>query len=403
MYFWKWTDSDGNTLMSDDAALDDPRGGLQIPDGDLSGDPYELKDQELYVMAGIGFDYYASDAVSIGLGARFRYLTRVFTDFTDNKDIVGSDPGQLDLPRGIVEGLLSLTFHFGGKCPDMSATGSANASEGILPMDVMFESAALGGCPAYQYLWAFGDGTTSTEANPSHTYDKAGTYTPSLTITDKKGNSTMATISAITVSCPPLFASATGNPTSGAPPFAVAYAGTADGGCEPFTYSWDFGDGTTSTDQNPSHSYTIEGIYTTTLTVTDSQGTTAKATVPVTVSSPLVPTKEKPVVLEGVNFKSNRSTLLPESETILDKVAGSLLANPDVNVEVGGHSDSDGNDVYNMKLSEARASAVRNYLIKKGVPADRLTARGYGETHPIADNATPEGKAKNRRVELKRI
>jgi outer membrane protein OmpA-like peptidoglycan-associated protein len=56
-----------------------------------------------------------------------------------------------------------------------------------------------------------------------------------------------------------------------------------------------------------------------------------------------------------------------------------------------------------MKLSEARANAVRNYLIKKGVPAERMTARGYGETHPIADNTTTEGKAANRRVELKRM
>jgi outer membrane protein OmpA-like peptidoglycan-associated protein len=177
----------------------------------------------------------------------------------------------------------------------------------------------------------------------------------------------------------------------------------ADGGCPPITYGWDFGDGGTSADQNPSHIYSIQGAFTTTLTVTDSKGTTATATVPVTVSSPLVPTKEKAVVLEGVQFMSNRSTLLPASEKILDNVAEILLANPDVKVEVGGHSDSDGNDGYNMKLSEARANAVRNYLIKKGVPAERMTARGYGETHPIADNTTTEGKAANRRVELKRM
>ncbi|HXV14459.1 MAG TPA: PKD domain-containing protein [Candidatus Krumholzibacteria bacterium] len=404
MYFWKWTDADGNTLLSDDAALDDPLGGLYaVPDADQAGNPYELKDQELYLMAGLGIDYYASDLISIGLGVKFRYLTRVFTDFTDDKDIVGSDPGQLDLPKGIVEGLLGLTFHFGGKCPEMSGTGSPSATTGIFPMDVQFESSATGGCPEYTYAWNFGDGTTSTEANPSHTYAQMGTYSPSLTITDAKGNSALAAVPSITVNCAPMSASASGNPTSGTAPFTAAFRGIADGGCPPFTYAWDFGDGTTSADQNPSHDYAIQGTFTTTLTITDAKGASAKSTVPVTVSSPLVPTAQKSVVLEGVNFKSNRSTLLPESETILNNVAEILLANPDVNVEVGGHSDADGKDEYNMKLSDARANAVRNYLITKGVPAERLTARGYGETHPIADNVTPEGKAQNRRVELKRI
>ncbi len=403
MYFWKWTDADGNTLMSDDASLDDPRAGLSIPDVDMASNPYELKDQELYVMAGLGLDYYASEVVSIGLGVKFRYLTHLFTDFTDDKDIVGGDPGQLDLPKGILEGLLGLTFHFGGKCPEMTGTGSASSTSGAFPMDVQFDGSAVGGCPEYTYAWNFGDGATSTEASPSHTYDKMGTYNPSLTITDSKGNVAMANVSPITVNCPPMSASASGNPTSGTAPFTVAYKGMADGGCAPFTYAWDFGDGTTSSDQNPSHDYSIQGTFTTTLTVTDSKGATAKSNVPVTVTSPLVPTEKKSVVLEGVNFKSNRSTLLPESEKVLDNVAEILLANPDVNVEVGGHSDSDGNDNYNMKLSDGRANAVRNYLIKKGVPASRLTARGYGETMPIADNTTPEGKAKNRRVELKKI
>jgi len=404
MYFWKWTDADGNTVMSDDAEIDNPLGGLSaVPDVDQAGNPYELKDQELYLMAGLGLDYYASDLISIGLGVKFRYLTHVFTDYTGDQDIVGSDPGQLDLPSGIVEGLLGLTFHFGGKCPQMSGTGSASATSGAPPMDVQFESSATGGCPEYTYAWNFGDGATSTEANPKHTYDKVGTYSPSLTIKDAKGNAAMANVSSITVNCPPMSASATGNPTSGGAPLTITFKGMADGGCPPFTYNWDFGDGGTGTEQNPTRDYAIQGAYPVTLTVTDSKGASAKATVPVTVSSPLVPTTKKSVVLEGVGFTSNRSTLLPESEKVLDNVAEILLANPDVNVEIGGHTDSQGSDAYNMKLSDARANVVRNYLIKKGVPATRLTARGYGETAPVADNATPEGRALNRRVELKRI
>lgn len=404
MYSWKWVDSGGNTLYSDDASLDDPQAGLgSVPDVDNAGNPYQLQDQELYVMAGTGLDYNISESVALGLGVKFRYLTHLFTDFTDDKDIVGSDPGQLDLPRGILEGLFALTFHFGGKCPDMMTTAGADRTSGAYPMEVQFNSSATGGCGEYAYAWNFGDGATSTEANPKHTYDAMGSYSPSLSITDAKGNASVASVSSITVNCPPLSAAASGNPTSGTAPFTVAYKGIADGGCAPFTYAWDFGDGTTSADQNPSHAYSLQGTFTATLTVTDSKGASGTATVPVSVTSPLVPTAKKSVVLEGVNFKSNRSTLLTESETILNKVAEIMLANPDVNVEVGGHSDADGNDGYNMKLSDARANAVRNYLIKAGVPAERMTARGYGETQPLADNVTPEGKAANRRVELKRI
>jgi OOP family OmpA-OmpF porin len=74
-----------------------------------------------------------------------------------------------------------------------------------------------------------------------------------------------------------------------------------------------------------------------------------------------------------------------------------------VKVEIGGHADSRGSDEHNMKLSQARAESVRDYLISQGVPAEQLTAMGYGETMPIGDNNTEEGRAKNRRVELKRM
>ncbi|RPH54783.1 MAG: OmpA family protein [Acidobacteria bacterium] len=140
------------------------------------------------------------------------------------------------------------------------------------------------------------------------------------------------------------------------------------------------------------------------MTVTDSKGATSQAgTVGVTAAAPFIPTPEKPVVLEGVNFETNKATLLEGAANILDRVAESLIAHPEVNVEVGGHTDSDGSVSYNLKLSQQRANTVRDYLAKIGVPAAQLTAKGYGEAQPIADNKTPEGKATNRRVELKRM
>jgi len=110
----------------------------------------------------------------------------------------------------------------------------------------------------------------------------------------------------------------------------------------------------------------------------------------------------KALVLQGVNFTTGKATLLPESQTILDKVAESLNNNPDVTVEVGGHTDNTGSRATNLRLSQARAITVRDYLISKGVDGSRITAKGYGPDVPVADNKTATGRAANRRVELSR-
>jgi outer membrane protein OmpA-like peptidoglycan-associated protein len=112
------------------------------------------------------------------------------------------------------------------------------------------------------------------------------------------------------------------------------------------------------------------------------------------------PAAPQKLVLEGVNFDFDKATLRQEDISELDKDVEALKAWGDVNIEVAGHTDSMGSDAYNMKLSQQRAEAVRNFLISRGVAADRLTAKGYGESQPVADNATEEGRFKNRRVEL---
>ncbi len=115
-----------------------------------------------------------------------------------------------------------------------------------------------------------------------------------------------------------------------------------------------------------------------------------------------IPIAKEEVVLERVFFATNKATLTPESSESLDKVATSLIANPGVNLEVAGHTDNTGTAKYNLKLSDARASAVMNYLISKGVSPATLSAKGYGLTEPVESNDTPEGRAKNRRVGLRR-
>lgn len=107
------------------------------------------------------------------------------------------------------------------------------------------------------------------------------------------------------------------------------------------------------------------------------------------------------IVLRGVNFAFDKATLMINAKTLLDGVAAALARQPDIKVALQGHTDSRGADAYNLRLSDQRAKAVRDYLISSGIDAGRMTAAGFGETMPVADNATDEGRELNRRVELK--
>jgi outer membrane protein OmpA-like peptidoglycan-associated protein len=107
------------------------------------------------------------------------------------------------------------------------------------------------------------------------------------------------------------------------------------------------------------------------------------------------------VILDKVFFDYNSATIQAVSYELLDQVANTLKANPDILlVEVAGHTDSDGNDNFNLELSQRRVEAVLQYLVARGVAPERLVAKGYGESKPVANNRSPDGKAKNRRVEF---
>jgi len=88
---------------------------------------------------------------------------------------------------------------------------------------------------------------------------------------------------------------------------------------------------------------------------------------------------------------------------VLDELARQLVQAPSIRLEIGGHTDAQGSHTLNVRLSLARAESVRAYLVMRGVPAERLVARGYGPDQPITTNATAAGRAMNRRVELRRI
>ena len=105
--------------------------------------------------------------------------------------------------------------------------------------------------------------------------------------------------------------------------------------------------------------------------------------------------------LDNVYFDFGKFTLRPESFAELDELVSYLKWKENERIEIGGHTDNVGNDADNLKLSQQRAEAIRQYLIKKGIQSARVIAKGYGASQPVADNSTDEGRQKNRRTEVK--
>jgi len=134
-------------------------------------------------------------------------------------------------------------------------------------------------------------------------------------------------------------------------------------------------------DQNDRCPGTLEGL------ATDNRGCAARA-------------EQSSVRLEGVTFELNSARLTPEASTTLRRVADALRGEPNLRAEIAGHTDSSGEDAYNQRLSQERASSVLQFLASQGIEASRLVARGYGETQPVADNGTNAGRERNRRVEF---
>lgn len=132
----------------------------------------------------------------------------------------------------------------------------------------------------------------------------------------------------------------------------------------------------------------------------------APAPAPEPAPAPAPPPEPEPapqaqrIVLRGVQFEFDKADIRPDAAVILDEAANQLSQVAGAQVNVGGHTDSSGTDAYNQSLSERRAASVRDYLVSKGIDASRLSTSGYGESQPVADNATAEGRALNRRVEL---
>src|SRR5262245_21453843 len=200
--------------------------------------------------------------------------------------------------------------------------------------------------------------------------------------------------------------SANATPPNGEPPLRVQFGSQAsDPDGKIVSYAWDFGDGGRGEGPTPSHSYSRPGRYAARVTVTDNDGLTASAATSVEINAPVeaaAPKQpERRIVLQGITFAFNSAKIGEADAPILDVAAEQLQASPSARVSVIGHTDSVGGEAYNQKLSERRAEAVVQYLANHGIDRSRLEASGAGESQPVASNDTADGRAQNRRVELK--
>ena len=226
-------------------------------------------------------------------------------DFGDGNFGVGATPSHTYLVTGSYTATVTVTDS-GGQvasastllikvAPQLTATANGAPSIGDAPLVVQFSATAGGGLAPFSYAWSFGDGATSASQNPAHSFSAAGSYNPTLTVTDANGVSVSANAATVIVNPAPV-ATASAGVGAGDAPLAVSFTGSASGGTLPYSYAWSFGDGATSSSQNPGHTYTAPGTFSALLTVTDAAGLTARAAaVTITVNaSPTVSVSASP-------------------------------------------------------------------------------------------------------------
>ncbi|MFA6888660.1 MAG: PKD domain-containing protein [Candidatus Woesearchaeota archaeon] len=180
----------------------------------------------------------------------------------------------------------------------------ANPTSGQEPLTVEFSEIITNGIEPFTYIWNFDDGSTSTDAEPTHVFN-IGTYIVTLTITDATGETAQDT-ETITVSTDlPAIAVASATPTSGEPTLWVQFSSEGSSGDEPLLYSWTFGDGESSTRANPGHYYDEEGTYTAVLTVTDADGDSDSDSVTITVGDELENVASRHYYVDGIAMSND--------------------------------------------------------------------------------------------------
>jgi len=350
---WKVRDENGNT----DVGMFP--GGPTVSGFDKDGNAVLLEDTNLIATFGLGVEWFISDSFSMDLGGSYTML------FDNKLDNIGTSalwgPDEADVNTGRWDFFAGATFYFGGSrdkdkdgfedkvdgCPE-----EAEDVDGFQDND---------GCPDPDND---GDGILDADDNcPDEAEDMDG-------FQDEDG-------------CPDA-----DNDLDGV---TDAYDNCPDEAEDM--------DGFQDEDGCPDPDNDLDGV----LDAADNCPETPADVEVDEFGCPIAAAIGATMILEGVGFEFNSTNLTKESFAVLDNVASSMVAYPDVNIEIKGYTDSSGADEVNLEVSQNRANAVREYLAGKGVAPTRMTAVGYGEANPVADNSTREGRAANRRVELERI
>jgi outer membrane protein OmpA-like peptidoglycan-associated protein/opacity protein-like surface antigen len=325
-----------------------------------SWDPTKLESMNLTTSLGLGLEYFFSSSVSIEIGARHTWIIDNTIDNigTSSDDLYG--PGYADANQRMFSGMLGLTWYFGGN-KDKDGDGFENKHDRCPEEAEDFDGYMdEDGCPDPDND---GDGILDVEDNcPDDAEDFDGYQ-------DEDG-------------CP--------DPDNDGD-------GVIDADDQCPDEAEDI-DGFEDEDGCPDPDNDGDGVL-------DAQDKCPDTPTDVEVDEhgcPIVAELKADVILKGVAFSTGKSELTADSAAVLDEVAVSLHAWPEVTIEIQGHTDSSGSADLNKALSLMRAEAVREYLIVHGIDPSRMTSVGYGEDRPIAENSSAEGRRTNRRVELVR-
>jgi len=244
------------------------------------------------------------------------------------------------------------------------------------------------------YAWDFGDGTSATGLTATHQWGQPGTYTVTLTAANKKSSDSRSMTVAVTAACQAaeivtMTASTMSPDTQTAVAFSANVRGTA-----PLTYRWDFGDGQTSTEASPRHTYATAGTYTVTLEVTNCGGT-VRRTVTVTAVPYEAAICREITEMNSVYFGNNSSTLTAEARAMLQENLEILQECPNLNVRIEGYAAPGERNA--QKLSEDRARAVEQFYRDNGIAASRMATSGKGRVAGMTSKK--EGANQYRRVD----
>lgn len=238
---------------------------------------------------GVGYYFKPNDGTSVTItgGGSHDFPANILVDQTTTGNcavtvsVNGQAVGDLYKETATYNELINVL-----QVPPLQLSITANPSTGEAPLNVQFSSYVSGGIAPYSYAWSFGDGATDTSSAPQHPYQNAGSYTATLVVSDSQGTQ-KSTTTMVTV-IPALTATISADHATGDVPLTVAFSATASGGTQPYSFSWTFGDDHTSTEQNPAHTFQVEGTYTVYLTVSDAAGGSLTKMLQITVKSSLI-------------------------------------------------------------------------------------------------------------------